>query len=398
LWKDLTVRDALPTIDASSGQANASGPSAAPGPLAARPAAPTAPRSAAARTQWADAAKGTCILLVVLWHVVMKQYLQVDWRLSVPLPGAWGTLGEQLLPLRMPLFFTISGMFAVGAVSRPWRVLLKSKTAKFLYLYAVWLVIHTAILSRTPDFHTDRATNALEFLGQLTITPSNLWYLFALAVYFTITKTVRKLPAAPVLALALLLSAVAAAGVLDTPGNRGGLYQNLVFFLAGFYFRPYVERLAALANWRRLAVATGAYVAALLAMAVTGTQAYFGVWPLVSVVATIFGVTAAAMACRWRPLADRLAALGRQTLPIYVIHMPLVALFHIATVDALSGLNPKLQLGYALVGPIVVTALITWVCLLLHRALLRIRATWLFDLPSLPGRAKRAKHRAGQAE
>ena len=196
------------------------------------------------RTQWADVAKGICILLVVLWHVVVKHYLQIDWHLRAPIPGAWGALGEQLLPLRMPLFFTISGMFAVGAVGRPWRVLGRSKLAKFGYLYAVWLLIHTAVLALAPDFKTDRAHGPLELLEQLTITPSNLWYLYALALYFAVAKAVRRVPPALVLAVALALSTIAAAGLLATPGNRAGVYQNLVFFLAGLYFRPHVERWA----------------------------------------------------------------------------------------------------------------------------------------------------------
>src|SRR5690349_20157208 len=83
-------------------------------------------RPAPQRTQWADVAKGVCILLVVLWHVIMKHYLEIDWRLRLPSPGAWGTFGEQLLPLRMPVFFTISDMFAVAAVNRPWRVIGRS--------------------------------------------------------------------------------------------------------------------------------------------------------------------------------------------------------------------------------------------------------------------------------
>src|SRR5258705_13881892 len=98
-------------------------------------------RSANARERvgWADTAKGVCILLVVLWHVIMKHYLKVDWRhLPVPIPGAWGILGDQLLTLRMPLFFTVSGMFAVGAYHRKWHVVARSRIAKFLYLYLLW--------------------------------------------------------------------------------------------------------------------------------------------------------------------------------------------------------------------------------------------------------------------
>src|SRR5262245_4164499 len=73
------------------------------------------------RMVWPDVAKGVCILLVVLWHTVNKHYLQVDWRIGGPVPALWGFVGDQLMTLRMPLFFTISGMFAVSAFHRPWR-------------------------------------------------------------------------------------------------------------------------------------------------------------------------------------------------------------------------------------------------------------------------------------
>ncbi|MEU8386019.1 acyltransferase family protein, partial [Streptosporangium sp. NPDC048865] len=382
------------------------------------------------RAVWADVAKGVCILLVVLWHVVVKHYLRIDWGVP-PIPGIWGALTEQLLPLRMPLFFTISGVFAAGAVTRPWRVVRRSKVGRFLYLYAVWLLIHTAILALVPSFDTARAEGVADLLAQLTVTPSNLWYLYALAVYFALAKATRRLPVTLVLGGALVLSAVASAGLLETPGNRGGLYQNLFFFLAGMYFRPFVERLAATAGWGRLLLTGACYAGTLAAVAATGSQAWPGVWPVVCAVATVFGVTAAALLGR-RAAPDRhtppdhgsaygknaghrnggahrngaghengtahgngaarengaglgeaLARLGRNTLPVYVIHMPLLALLHLALVPPLSaGLDGRLRLALAVAEPVLLTALVVWLCLLLHRLLLKLGATWLFDLPA----------------
>ena len=63
-----------------------------------------------ARVGWPDVAKGVCIILVVLWHVVTKHAIAVAG--AGPVTDAWATLNAQLLPLRMPLFFLISGMFA----------------------------------------------------------------------------------------------------------------------------------------------------------------------------------------------------------------------------------------------------------------------------------------------
>ncbi|MFF0120020.1 acyltransferase family protein [Micromonospora arida] len=345
------------------------------------PASAPAPAAGSHRAQWADAAKGVCIILVVLWHVVVKDYLQIDWHIGVPVPGLWGTLGEQFLPLRMPLFFTISGVFAANAAQRPWRVVARSRIAGFLYLYAVWLLIHTAVLAAAPELPTDRATSALGLLEQLTITPSNLWYLYALALYFTIAKLARRLPRALVLVPAAALSAVAAAGLLDTPGNRAGLYQNLVFFLAGLYLRPQIQRWAATASRRRLLLTSGGYVLALAAMAVAGAQQWFGVWPAVSVVAVIFGITAAARMSLWSALSRPLARLGRITLPIYVIHMPVLALLHRLLRVPVSGLGGSVQ-GLIVLGyPILLSGLVIGLSLAVHRGLLAVRAGWLFALP-----------------
>ncbi|MEV4623570.1 acyltransferase [Asanoa sp. NPDC049573] len=340
-----------------------------------------APGPVAARAEWADAAKGACIVLVVSWHVIVKHYLLVDWHIGLPVPGFWGTLGEQFLPLRMPLFFAISGVFATNAVRRPWRQVARGRIAKFLYLYAVWLLIHTALLAAAPGFPTDRATSVWGLLEQLTITPSNLWYLYALALYFVLAKALRRLPPLAVAVPAAVLSAVAAAGLLAVPGNRAGVYQNLVFFLAGLYLRPSIERLAAGATRRRLVLSFTAYAIVLVAMAAAGAQTWFGVWPLVSVVAVVFGVTAAARVARRSRLRAPLVRLGRVTLPVYVIHMPVLALLHRVLLRPLSGLGGGAQLLISPGYPVMVTALVIAASLAIHRGLVTVGARWLFDLP-----------------
>ncbi|MFI7075907.1 acyltransferase family protein [Micromonospora sp. NPDC049903] len=342
----------------------------------------TGARPSGGRLDWADVAKGGCILLVLLWHVIMKDYLQIDWRLEVPVAGAWGTLGELLLPMRMPLFFTISGMFAATAVQRPWRAVGRPRVARFLYLYVIWLLIHTALLALAPGFPTDRATNPGELLAQLTVTPSNLWYLYALALYFVLAKALRRVHPALLLAAAGALSAVAAVGLLDTPGNRGGLYQNLVFFLAGLHLRQYVQRWSAGVTSGRLLLAVGGYLAVLAAVRVTGAGQVPGVTPLVSVVAVLVGVALAVQLARWPLIREPLAALGRQTLPIYVIHMPVLALLHRLIAEPIADLGDSARLALALGYPFSLTVLVLALSLGLHRALLAARATWLFDLPA----------------
>src|SRR5262245_36458250 len=254
-----------------------------------------APARTGNRLEWADVAKGACIVLVVLWHVIMKHYLQIRWHVSSPLPGAWGSASELLLPLRMPLFFAISGFFGASAVGRPWRVLGRTKVAKFLYLYVLWLCVHTALLAFVPDFGTERAGSVLQFLAQLTITPSNLWYLQALAIYFVVAKVSRRVPPLVMLAAAFALSATAAAELVPTPGDRGGLYQNLVFFLAGLYGKRIIEQVAAAATWVRFLAVAVPYAGVLAAVHHVGARTWFGLWPAISLVAVFLGVTLASL-------------------------------------------------------------------------------------------------------
>lgn len=332
--------------------------------------------------QWMDVAKGVCILLVVLWHVIMKHYLRIDWHIGVPIPGAWGAFGEMLLPLRMPLFFTVSGMLSVSVMRRPWRTVGRTRIAKFIYLYVLWLLIHTAVFAGFPGLPTDRAESVSDLLVQLTLTPSNLWYLFALALYVAVAKLVRSVPPAVVLTAAAALSAVTAAGLLSTPGNRAGLLQNLVFFLAGLYLRPYVLRWAAYATPRRLLTVAAAHVLLYAAVTVVGGERWFGVWLVLSVVALAVGVAGAVHIRRFPRVQRALAALGHRTLVIYVLHMPILAVADRLLLGPLTDLGRAGQLVVAVAYPVLLTAAVVGICLGLHRALLAARATWLFDLPA----------------
>jgi len=322
-----------------------------------------------------------CILLVVMWHVITKDYLQISWRLPAPVPGFWGAFGDQLLPLLMPVFFTISGLFAADAVRRSWKIAARGRIAKFYYLYVLWFTVHTAVLSMVPQFDTRAARSTAGLVEQLTITPAGLWYLEALALYFAVAKLTRSAPAAAVLVPAFLLSATASAGLLAAPGNRGQLYQNLFFFLAGLRLKPWVERWARTATPRLLLAGGAGYLVVMLALRQFGAAQWFGVWPVVSTLAVMVGIAGAVQLRRWVPVGGLLARLGRNTLPIYLMHLPLLALLHAALLKPFSAAPTVIQLPLAVVLPIVLTGLLAAVCLTLRGWLQAAGGHWLFDLP-----------------
>ena len=329
--------------------------------------------------RWPDVAKGGCIVLVVLWHVVLKHYQQIDWGRSLPFPAAWGVVGDQLLPLRMPLFFTVSGLFAAGAVRRSWPELLHSRIGRFGALYVVWVLVHTVVLAATPRFPTAHAADPLQLLKQLTISPTNLWYLLALALYFVVAKAAARVPTAWLLGGALLLSAVASSGLLPNENNRWQVLQNLVFFLAALRMAPLVHRLATAAAPRRAALLIAVSVAATGGTAILGVQDWFGVRPLVSLLAAAAGVVlAAAIARRLRRTGAALEWLGERTLPIYVLHLPVLALLDLALTGPLRPLEPR-GVVLSATEPVLLTAATIGLSLLVVRTLRRLGLGRLFD-------------------
>ncbi len=330
--------------------------------------------SGRARSGWPDVAKGLCIVLVVLWHVVTKHAIGLDGAAAVT--GAWAAVNAQLLPLRMPLFFLISGMFAGRAVTAASGVDWRRRALRLALVYVVWVVIQTFALALAPDFDTARAENPGELLAQLTFSPTNLWYLLALAVYLVVARLTRDVPTAVVLPIAFLVSAVAAAGVLPDLGNLWQVVQNLFFFLAGLRLRDSVERSAASSGPLRTSMLIAAYVGAAAVVGLLGLRQWPGVWPLLSVVAVASGVAVCALIDRSAPAVARpLRWLGQRTLPIYVIHMIPLALLDAALRATGIRTSPVVEA----LEPIVLTSLVIAICVGLHALLVRMGLGVLFD-------------------
>jgi uncharacterized membrane protein YcfT len=98
--------------------------------------------SAKPRLEWMDVAKGACIVLVVLHH-------SAEWYDETLLKhesAFWSYFSIGLRPLRMPLFFMISGMLAASAIHKPLRQLW-SKTGGLYGLYCLWTAIICAKLA-----------------------------------------------------------------------------------------------------------------------------------------------------------------------------------------------------------------------------------------------------------
>ncbi|HET7690214.1 MAG TPA: acyltransferase family protein [Nocardioidaceae bacterium] len=348
-----------------------------PNPVGSSTAAP-----ARTRLAWADAAKGFCILLVVLHHTVGKHYAVALPADQLGLYDAWDWVDDTLKPLRMPLFFLLSGIFASSSIDRPWRAVFRKRVGSPYYLYVVWLLIQWPFFAHFTGIGMNRTHGLAELQTDLLFASTGVWYLYALAVYFLLAKLLAPIDPRVVLAGAAALSAFTSELPLEYT-NRFSIVQHFVFFALGAY---YPQLVTTVQSWRRrglLPLLAVGYVGALVALKATDLR-MCAVTLLVSPLAIALGVRLSMAAATTPYLGATLASIGRRTLPVYVLH--------VIVLTAVFELLPSLDLPTPLLiaYPLVVTFAIAGVCLGIHAAAMRTPLRWLFVLPGRRGLSERA--------
>jgi uncharacterized membrane protein YcfT len=323
------------------------------------------------RLVWVDVAKAVAIALVVLNHVVVFADA-AGW-----LPPVVTTLNDQAATFRMPLFFLASGLFAGTALRKPWAVVLRRRILFFAYLYLLWTVIRFALFQVIPDVRPSGADADLHAVLWSPLLPgTGLWFIYALAVFSALAKLTLRAPAWLQLAAAAALSAVVGSGRLDVDNFA---WRNMavyyVFFLAGAHLRRTVEAFAEAVTPLRTAGLAVAAAAGAAAVHLGDLKGLPGVWLALSCLAVAAGVALSAQVARIPRVAGTVAELGRRTLPVYLLHVPGVALL-VAVLEA--AVEPALGPGALLVP--VLAAVVVALSLALHRPLRR-GLPWLFALP-----------------
>lgn len=330
------------------------------------------------RLDWADLAKGACILLVVLHHVTTKHYLPLVPAEVAPVAAGWEWLTGALKPVRMPLFFLLAGIFAAGAVRRPWPQVLVPRVLTPYWVYAVWLAVLGVVFGLERTMVTNRVQDPGELLADLVFASTGAWFLYALALYFVLAKTTLRVDVRVVVGLAAVV-AISVSALPMTAANRESVVLHFVYFVLGARL-PEIGRV--LADGRRvpLGVLLLAYAGAAATTAVLGFPLSVEIVAL-SLLGVPTAVRLAVAAGTSDPLARGVTALGRRTLPVYVLHMPVLAVWH-----HLPGLTLDVggATGWVLAAlyPVAVAVAVTVVSLGLHRLLLALGLPWLFTLPA----------------
>jgi uncharacterized membrane protein YcfT len=249
------------------------------------------------RVDWVDAAKGICIVFVVMMHATLGVEKAV---------GETGWMGHVVAfaqPFRMPDFFLISGLFLGRVVGRDLATFLDRRVVHFLYFYVVWLTIQFAF--KAPGFVAEDgvAETVRLYLLSLFVEPfGTLWFIWILPIFALVTRWTRHLPVPLVFAVAAALEIA--------PIHTGWIAidefaARFVYFYAGYAFAPAVFAFA-----EKVAAAPSTAAAGLLAWGlVNGAAVHAGLSALPGV-SLVLGFLGAAAVVAVSVLVGRLPGLG----------------------------------------------------------------------------------------
>ncbi len=251
------------------------------------------------------------------------------------------------------------------------------------------------VFSYATTLPMNRTRNLTELAWDLVLASTQLWYLYALALYFVLVKLLLRFDLRWVLGTAAAVSALTSWAGIEA-ANRESLLQHFVYFAVGA-LAPSLPRLAAehrgrhVTAWLLAGTCLAGGAAALLGLPASLATLVVGVTGVPLAVRLV----AAASGTRW--FGTPAAALGKRTLPVYVLHVPLLSLLHhvvvpvregAGTLPAAAGPDVVGLLGW-LAYPALATAAVTAACLGLHALLVRAGLGFLFQLPD----ARRATRR-----
>ena len=184
------------------------------------------------RETYIDAVKGLTITLVVLHHVISGT------NTALGLPSWFMELYKLTVPIRMPLFFLVAGLFAQKSLTLPFKKFVDSKLLYFAYFYILWNTIDVITRATLSKF-TNNKVDIIEVF-YFPIYPSfALWFLYILFFYFLLAYILRKVdPRIQV----LMVSVVALATQYTIYYDLSVVIRNGIKFLPFFFIGIYYSK------------------------------------------------------------------------------------------------------------------------------------------------------------
>lgn len=328
-----------------------------------------APRAKAPRVAWIDASRAAAVVLVVIFHVTIGHYYLMEWAQG-GVAGRWDRINQILSVIRMPLLFALSGMLAAGKIRRGFRggKAIEGTVTNY-YIYVVWLVAYGLFILALPaDFPAPHKVASVDlWIQQLWAPNTYLWYVFALACYIAAFTALRRVHPALILGglFALHLASAYLWTVESDLWTRSLTYA--LFFGLGVYGGRVLRHMAA-----NPVSTLGAALAAWAVYQQIGMTRLMSTTPLDPVSATwmvalfvLMGMAAVGFVgilTRVPLYAAMGEFVGKHTLGIYVLHIPMATLLNMLMLGPLAGVGdvfaalPGLHIAYPLIASVLVVA------------------------------------------
>lgn len=282
------------------------------------------------------------MLLIVFMHSTLFVYYPV-----------LNYFNHVVAPVRMPLLMFVSGYLARRAIGHPSKTI--TRMANLLWPYLIWtfvLVVATGIL-----------------IHEFIVPTSALWFIWAL-MFMILSLLIGK--PVTLLAGAAVLSMLSHSGLfVAEPYTVDHALSSGVFFYLGACMFADIRAVTTMSL-----KAFGQVLIALAACRlIDATSEHYWGWQLAGIperlLATIAVLRVAGVVCEWRALAP-LVAVGRDTLPIFVMHG--VVLFFLNPAVLAFTSNPYLVAVALAVSSVMAS-------IALAKAARLIGADWLYARP-----------------
>ena len=334
-------------------------------------------RQARERLAWPDLAKGVGIILVVIGHALGGL---IDSPLGATLPAAYRAAFVAIYTFHMPLFFLLSGLFVQERVARGRDAFLRPLARTLVWPYFLWSTIQFTLIASLGGLVNKPAG---DYWGTLIALPwkpvSQFWFLQTLLLLHVVTAVaLRRVGPVTLLVIAVALKPLAT--ILQLPDPLLYAAVEAPFYMLGVALgaggvrevivgRPWPVRLVLLPILAALLIARTVAVAPTLLPGVDfATTSAAGLarmaWTLPAVPAALagtFAVIGIAAALRGRGAAV-IATLGRRSLPIFILHVMVIAGTRILCTKILHlpypGLILAVGVGLGLTLPLVAFAIL----------------------------------------
>jgi uncharacterized membrane protein YcfT len=322
------------------------------------------------RIAYLDFMRGLMVILVVVYHACCWGY----WSDGQIAP-IYHRVNPVLANVRMPILMLISG-YLIRNISDKDRRTVISRIAQLAWLYALWmpvnLLAHIASDSATFTIADLPAQIVLQWLNPT----SEMWFIWALMILTGLAYLLREVPRYPVLVVLVLANGLTYQfGWFQDQLAATSMPRLGIFFFGGIMFHQEIKIfISSRFSVRMLAV----LVAAAIGVHISETLIHegLGIYAFQGAESILVSITVLYM-CRmlaWvQPSTRFFTSVGRNTLPIYLAHVPVILM--------LRGTMPG-EGVWLYVSPLLLATCGVGGGLLLHRLARGAGAGWLYSKPS----------------